>query len=553
MAEAKRPKPSKIRIKEIKDPLPDATFGSIGCYVEVAGPDGSGERFDPRRVVLHFDARQAEHVDLWTLMLFEVDPESRSFTPIDSSRVNPDKHELEAWLDHPGTYGLIGLPKHPALLETLRLLDRFGPQLTEERDLGEHGLQDRICGLILCDDPTRWGGGPLGPGDLCAKCLGLDVSFPQLPERFLFEREIPLRRFPPQVADEPPPPPSPVLLSWGRNSTGTLGDGTKIDRSTPVLVAKVNPKKLVGGSSGMTIALDTDGTVWSWGRNDFGQLGDGRFGDRSTPGAVAFLTNIVDIAASEWQAFAVRSDGSVWKWGADDPVWGPMSRLPVQVSGISDVVAIAAGTDFALALKNDGRVWSWGDNGNGQLGDGTTLGHVNPALVPGLTAVRAVAAGPESSFAIKVNGDVVAWGGGANGNLGVGDRLIKKSPVPVPGVHNVDQIAAGFHTLARTTAGDLFAWGHGGDGEAGDGGTSDHLTPLQVPGLSGITGVAAGDSHCVALKSNGTVWAWGWDFAGQVGDGGSADRLTPFPVPLPGVRKAVGVGAGENWSFAILG
>ena len=116
-------------------------------------------------------------------MLFRVDLESRTFTPVESSRVNVDKREVTAWVNQPGTYGLIGLPKHKAILETLRLFDRFGPQLLEERERGEHGLHDRICGLILCTDPNPWGDGPLGPGNLCTKCLGLDISFDRLPER----------------------------------------------------------------------------------------------------------------------------------------------------------------------------------------------------------------------------------------------------------------------------------------------------------------------------------------------------------------------------------
>ena len=182
MAKEKGGKRFELRVTDIEDPLPDATFGSIGRYVEVALPDERDEPLVPQRLTLGFDEKQAEHVDLWTLMLFRVELESRTFTPVESSRVNVGKREVTAWVNQPGTYGLIGLPKHKAILETLRLFDRFGPQLLEERERGEHGLHDRICGLILCADPTPWGDGPPGPGDLCTKCLGLDISFDRLPE-----------------------------------------------------------------------------------------------------------------------------------------------------------------------------------------------------------------------------------------------------------------------------------------------------------------------------------------------------------------------------------
>ena len=44
------------------------------------------------------------------------------------------------------------------------------------------------------------------------------------------------------------------------------------------------------------MALKGDGTLWAWGRNDYGQLGDGTTIDKSTPVQVSGLTNVVAIA-----------------------------------------------------------------------------------------------------------------------------------------------------------------------------------------------------------------------------------------------------------------
>ena len=552
------PNPGKrfeMRVTDIEDPLPDATFGSIGRYVEVSRPNQLDEPLVPQRLTLGFDEKQAEHVDLWTLMLFRVDLESRTFTPIESSRVDVDKREVTAWVTQPGTYGLVGLPKHTAILETLRLFDRFGPQLLEERERGEHGLQDRICGLILCADPTPWGGGPTGPGDLCTKCLGLDVSYERLPEKYLLERPPDIATFR-EAVDDDEPAAGPSLLAWGWNYWGELGDGSKVMRKTPVWVAPLlNAKKIVGGGTGWawTLALSSDGTVWSWGENQSGQLGNGIFGDRSIPGRVGSLANVVDIAAGSNHGLAVRSDGSVWRWGWPDSSGSAApDRLPVRVLTLSDIVAVAAGHRFSLALRNDGRVFAWGENTSGQLGNGSAAFRANPAQVPGLTAVRSIAAGSASSFAIKSNGSVVAWGAG--GTLGDGGTVNRSIPVPVPGLSNVEQISASRFGLARTTAGEVWFWGTSFDGESGDPTTGGvNLTPVRVPGLQQITGIAVGELHNLALQSNGTVWAWGNGVFGQIGIEPVYIQDTPIAVPLPGGRRATGVGAGWRSSFAIVG
>ncbi len=168
------------------------------------------------------------------------------------------------------------------------------------------------------------------------------------------------------------------------------------------------------------MALKADGTVWAWGRNSKGQLGDGTSIDRYSPVQVidpsdstGYLSGVLGISGGDGaHSLAVKSDGTVWAWGRGGAELGDgtgtMTRYsPVQVIDPSDpsghlngVVAVEAGSNYSLALKSDGTVWAWGSNGSGQLGDGTTLSRLTPAQVSGLSGVIALEVGYFHNMAI---------------------------------------------------------------------------------------------------------------------------------------------------------
>jgi alpha-tubulin suppressor-like RCC1 family protein len=107
---------------------------------------------------------------------------------------------------------------------------------------------------------------------------------------------------------------------WGGNRHGQLGDGTTTDSLVPVDVAQLTSGVVaIGLGSSHACALTEEGAVKCWGANDRGQLGDGTTVDRTTPVNVSGLeSGVVALAVGMWDSCAVTSDGGVRCWGRND-------------------------------------------------------------------------------------------------------------------------------------------------------------------------------------------------------------------------------------------
>ncbi|QJR16523.1 RCC1 domain-containing protein [Usitatibacter palustris] len=195
---------------------------------------------------------------------------------------------------------------------------------------------------------------------------------------------------------------------------------------------------------------------------------------------------------------------------------------------LTGVSAISAGgfdgylqdIDHSCAIKA-GDVVCWGYNGQGQLGNGTTVTSIFPVAVSGLSGITAIASGNRHTCAITSAGTVKCWGGNAGGALGDGTTTDRTTPVDVIGIPaGVTAIAAGAaHTCALSTGGVLTCWGYNLHGQLGDGTIG-----------AGIIAVAAGEAHTCAVTSAGALKCWGNNVVGQLGDGTETSSLAPRDV-----------------------
>ena len=225
-----------------------------------------------------------------------------------------------------------------------------------------------------------------------------------------------------------------TVWTWGNNEDGELGDGTTTNRHTPVQVASLSGVVAIAGGGLHSLAAKADGTVYTWGSNgSSGTLGDGTTTNRSTPVRVSDLSGVVAIAGGINHSLALKADGSVYAWG-----WGGLTGdgtantryTPVHVSGLSGIVAIAGSGAHSLALKSDGTVYTWGDNDFGQIGNGSSIDAYAPVTVSSLSRVVAIAGGKVHSLAVKADGTVMGWGSNWAGELGNG-TISNKQYIPV--------------------------------------------------------------------------------------------------------------------------
>lgn len=251
------------------------------------------------------------------------------------------------------------------------------------------------------------------------------------------------------------------VLAWGDGIGGELGDGRGKSSDVPVWVDLPTGVKVTAVSAGgdSAVALTSTGQVLAWGDNLSGQLGDGSKANSARPVWVKLPkgVKVTAIGSGVDHTLAVTSTGGLLAWG-DNSVGDlgdgttKVRRVPVRVrlpAGVK-VTSAFGGLLHSLALTTDGRVLAWGDNKAGQLGDGSFNDSKLPVWVriPKADRIVALAAGRYHSLALTQAGKVLAWGFNGQGQLGDGTSLNRDVPVPIKVPGRVISIGAGCEAYA---------------------------------------------------------------------------------------------------------
>lgn len=323
-----------------------------------------------------------------------------------------------------------------------------------------------------------------------------------------------------------------------------------------------------------------NGEVFTWGEDSGGRLGHGTREDSVHPRLVESLAacNIDFVACGEFHSCAVTTTGELYTWGDGTHNVGLLGHgtdvghwIPRRISGALEGLQIAyvsCGTWHTALITSMGQLFTFGDGSFGVLGHGDLKSISCPREVESLSGLKtiAVACGvwhtaaivevivTQSSATVSA-GKLFTWGDGDKSRLGHGDKEARLKPTCVASLIDYDfyRVACGHSlTVGLTTSGKVWSMGNSVYGQLGNP-NSDGRPCLVEDKIASehVLQVACGSYHVAVLTSRSEVFTWGKGANGRLGHGDIEDRKVPTPVEALRDRAVRHLACGANFTAAI--
>ena len=339
------------------------------------------------------------------------------------------------------------------------------------------------------------------------------------------------------------------VFCWGNGSLGQLGiSGNKLTDANFNTLKKVNKPVLIEALSNVvhlaagtnhTCAVTSDGKIHCWGQNSSGQLGDGTKVSSSRPVEVKSILNASSLALGAYHSCALTLDGQVYCWGSDNIGYGTSgvgqlgnglpiqdSVIPSKVVGLTEkVTQIASGESHSCALLENKKLMCWGKGNWGELGSGIFGNSPIPILVAQHNSYQVwqVAASFENTCSLlggPDKGQVWCWGFKTWGTLGNNSGLESSyvgTAIPIKSnIENATHISTGGGTACAVVAQKPYCWGSGLFRQTqqrfySGGWFNERINnPSEIKLPSGVDHISVSKGIEFESTSSGVVCAWSW-------------------------------------------
>lgn len=364
------------------------------------------------------------------------------------------------------------------------------------------------------------------------------------------------------------------ILMWGQNKFGQLGDGTRIDRSSPIEITSgfdIFPGETIKDvflGYNHSSAITSENRLFVWGKNDAGKLGCGNYSygqievlpveltDMRRHNRISYSETWAKLFLGFKTSLALSSESRIFAWGDLQGLLNServFFKEPNNFTNAIDcllegekIVDIYFSHHCAIFTSLN-RILFCGSNNFGQFGDGTTNDSnkliditANFNLSNDEIIVKA-SFGPAHSAALTSKGRIFTWGTNGAGQLGIGTTLNKFTPFDLTSKfylfhdEQISDISLGVDiSSALTSQGRIFTWGYNLFGQLGNGGRYNALSPKDITDWielipdETISSITMGDCNSAVITSKSRVFIWGIDKVKKYSDGTSYYREVPF-------------------------
>ena len=403
-----------------------------------------------------------------------------------------------------------------------------------------------------------------------------------------------------------------TVWATGYGRLGQLGNGKTTNTFVPIKVLNTegtaeiaNILKISAGGNN-TLLLGEDGKIYAFGQNSYGNLGLGNTSQTLLPtlskdSTGEVITNAVDMHTIANTSQILRKDGSVWIAGYNgygifaNGNTNTYSREFTKILGeggqgeFTNGILVGSTSNTLVVADNIGKVYTSGYNGNGELGNKTTIsskflvgiGTTSIEVKEPIMTIQGV--GSKKQIEAKINlGFNILYKTLENENYTYKSANPKIATVDENGivtgvkygstcieVTNTEteetatvvvnvvregcianpKVESGYnHTVALKGDGTVWTWGYNGYGQLGLGDTTLRTEPTKVD-IEGVVDIVCEGNHTLLLKQDGTVWAMGLNNYGQLGN--NTTRNSTIPVQVQGLTNAIRIATGSNHSLAL--